>query len=141
MDPISLFGHLKTSDGSDGYKSLKIRVIPCNQHAYYDEKNQFTIDEKCNSDLKEQRDAIGSSIEIRLLYNQQKFDPTMFGKDKIVKESKLKTFRFVPSEPSQTVLGIQQLKIEDETDLVQFGQTDEQTIYRINELYSEESKM
>ena len=50
MDPISLFGHLTTSDS---FKSLKIRVIPCNQHAYYDEKNQFTIDEKCNSDLKE----------------------------------------------------------------------------------------
>ena len=39
MDPISLFGHLKTSDGSDGYKSLKIRVIPCNQHAYHNENN------------------------------------------------------------------------------------------------------
>ena len=61
---------------------------------------------------------------MRVLYNYERFDPKKYGNEKIVKESGMNIMQFNPRSPSYIFLRFMMQELEDETDLIQFGQTD-----------------
>ena len=93
-DSISLYGH---DWNEEEIQYIDINLLPCNQRSYGGELDYFTVSDKCNSDLNAQQDFIGGNIVFNVLYNQEKFDPTRFEKDKIVQESKIAYYHFNPS--------------------------------------------
>ena len=58
---------------------------------------------------------------MRVLYNNERFEPTKYGPDRIIRESTMKQTRFDPKNPSYIYLDILTHEIEDETDFIQFG--------------------
>ena len=58
---------------------------------------------------------------MRILYNGERFDPTKYGEDRIIKESSMTTMQFNPRTPSYVNLKLMIQEIEDEIDLIQFG--------------------
>ena len=61
---------------------------------------------------------------MRVLYNAESFDPKEYGEDKITKTSAMSIMQFDPRVPSYVFLKFMMQELEDETDLIQFGQTD-----------------
>ena len=55
---------------------------------------------------------------MRVLYNEQRFDPTKYGDEKIIKESAMNRMQFNPRTPSQVYLNLMMKEMEDETDLL-----------------------
>ena len=53
-----------------------------------------------------------------LLHNNERFDPTKFDEDKIVKESIIKQLQFNPQSPAWTSFDIEMQELEDETSFV-----------------------
>ena len=61
---------------------------------------------------------------MRILYNHERFNPKKYGDERIVKESGMSIMQFDPRIPSYVYLKFMMQELEDETDLIQFGQTD-----------------
>ena len=77
----------------------------------------------CNRDPYKQLESFDSYLNMRILYNEERFDPTKYGDDKIIKEStmgKMK-FDFNFEYPDQLNLKLMQQELEDETGMLQFG--------------------
>ena len=55
---------------------------------------------------------------MRILYNEERFDPTKYGDDKIIKESAMFEMQFNPRSPSYLFLNFLMKEIEDEIDLI-----------------------
>ena len=55
---------------------------------------------------------------MRIFYNIERFDPTKYGDEKIVKESVMSEMQFDPRSPSYVPFDIMVQEIEDETDLI-----------------------
>ena len=69
---------------------------------------------------------------MRILYNKERFDPTKYGDDRIIKESGMSKMQFDPRSPSFLMLNFMLQELEDETDYIQFGQIDEIKYHQIN---------
>ena len=94
-------------------------MAPCNYlHTESDE-----VDEKCNTDPEKQLDSFDRYLYARILYNEERFDPTKYGDDKIIKESTMSKmkFDFNIEHPELINLKLMQQELEDETDMLQFG--------------------
>ena len=94
-------------------------MAPCNyRHTESDE-----VDEMCNRDPYKQLESFDSYLNMRILYNEERFDPTKYGDDKIIKESTMSKmkFDFNFEYPEQLNLKLMQQELEDETDMLQFG--------------------
>ena len=82
---------------------IDVALVPCN--FIYDkliEDPTATVPEYCNNNSTEQFEYLTSSISLMLLYNNERFDATKFGDDKIVRESLIKQQQFDPKLPSWT---------------------------------------
>ena len=55
---------------------------------------------------------------MRILYNDERFDPKKYGDDKIVKESGMSIMQFDPRIPSYLFLKFMMQELEDETDMI-----------------------
>ena len=129
-DPFQIFGN---SEFSSNYKVLEAILAPCNYlHKEIDPKGVYSIGEECNTDPEEQFKYLSSSLEMRILYNRERFDPVEYGGDKIIRESALSTQQFNPRDPSYMFHNIQIQETEDETDFIQFGQTDQIDYLQLN---------
>ena len=63
-------------------------MIPCNYiHDDIEKNTTATVPEDCIIDKELQFEYLTSSISLMLLYNNERFDATKFGDDKIVRES------------------------------------------------------
>ena len=70
---------------------------------------------------------------MRILFNKETFDPTKFGDDdKIIRESALSTMQFNPRSPAYVYHNLKMHELEDETDYLQMGQTDESEYVDMN---------
>ena len=78
----------------------------------------MTDSSSCVSDPEKQFEYLSSSLQMRVLYNEQRFDPTKYGDEKIIKESAMNRMQFNPRSPSQVYLNLMMREIEDETDLL-----------------------
>ena len=61
---------------------------------------------------------------MRILYNEELLDLKNHGDDVLIRESKMHTMQFNPKAPSFAYLHLMQEVLDDESDLIQFGQTD-----------------
>ena len=59
-----------------------------------------------------------------MLYNHERVDYEKFGDDKLIQESKIVNMQFNPRNPSWTEYTIQPKELEDETNVLQFGQVE-----------------
>ena len=58
------------------------------------------------------------------MYNRERFDLTEYGDKRIIRESTIMTKLLSPHTPSWFFSHLKFQEVEDETDLVQFGQVD-----------------
>ena len=70
-----------------------------------------------------------SAAEVYILFNQERFDLTEYGNKRIIKESTIIKKWAPPHTPSYFMSHLKLQEIEDETDLVQFGQVDNLEYY------------
>ena len=49
-----------------------------------------TVPDECETDSEKQFEYLGTSLQMSILHNQERFDPLEYGDTKIVKESYLK---------------------------------------------------
>ena len=83
-DDILLYG----KDKDVNHQYIDIAMVPCNYiHDEMDKNTTATVPEYCNTDSTQQFEYLTSSISLMLLYNNERFDATKFGDDKIVRES------------------------------------------------------
>ena len=59
---------------------------------------ELSIHPDCNTDYGAQRDYIGVSIYLDILYNSERLDLQKFGQETIIKESKIQSQAFRVSE-------------------------------------------
>ena len=64
-----------------------------------------------------------------MLINYDRFEQTEYGENSVVKESKIMTTRFSAEEPGLFNLQSDKWELNDETDLVQLGQSTVTDIY------------
>ena len=70
------------------HQYIDIAFLPCNYiHDEMDVNTTWTVPEDCIVDKEKQFEYLSSSISLMLLYNNERFDATKFGDDKIVRES------------------------------------------------------
>ena len=82
------------------------------------DKKGLTVSDECEYDPEKQFKYLGPSLQMRVLYNRERFDPTEYGDDKFVKESQISSMQFNPRSPSFVFLNLMMQEIEDETDLI-----------------------
>lgn len=100
-------------------------MYPCN-FRYTD---QEVVGEECIADEKAQKDYLSSNLHFIMLWSGESFSQNSFGEQSLTKQSKFYTKQIDSSYP-QWMEGIPMLNsIEDETDYLQFGQTDEHEFY------------
>ena len=58
------------------------------------------------------------------MYNRERFDLTEYGDKRIIKESTIITKQMQSHTPSYFLSNLKRQEVEDETDLIQFGQID-----------------
>ena len=94
-------------------------MAPCN----YLNTESDEVDEKCNRDPRKQLDSFDRYLYARILYNEERFDPTKYGDDKFIKESTMskRKFDFNFEYPDELNLKLMMQELEDETDMLQFG--------------------
>ena len=97
-------------------------MTPCN---FLDETEWGTpISDECITDPEQQFEYLSTSMQMRLLYNEEHFNPTEYGDEKKIRQSNMSVMQFNPRTPSYVYLNFQKQEVEDETDLIQFGQTE-----------------
>lgn len=100
-------------------------MSPCNYlHKEFDPAG-LPVSEECIYDRDAQFEYLGPSIRMRILYTEEKFVPFEYGEDKILGETVFREMQFNPRKPSYLGYDLQYEELEDETDLIQFGQTDQ----------------
>ena len=107
-------------------------MAPCNYLHKVVDPEGLEVNEKCISDPEAQFEYLSSSLQMRILYNGERFDPTKYGEDRIIKESSMTTMQFNPRTPSYVNLKLMMQEVEDEIDLIQFGQADLTEHYQLN---------
>ena len=100
---------------------LELLLLPCIE----DLENGVCV----NRTLEEIKEYIGSP-DVLIYYNFERFDVTDFDRDtKIHKESVVKNQQFSVDVPTFINSNIHLNVVEDEIDLLQFGQHDEETFF------------
>ena len=97
---------------------LEAILAPCNYLHKERSEEGLEVDEQCIYDSAQQFEYLSSSLNMRILYNTERFDPTKYGDDKIIKESLMSEMQFNPHTPSFVGLNFLKTDIEDETDLI-----------------------
>ena len=64
-------------------------------------------------------------IQILVLFNNQRLDPTQFGDTSVVNEAKLFKQQISETEPNYVKFDVQMNTLDDETSYLQWGQTEE----------------
>ena len=70
---------------------------------------------------------------MRMLYNNEHLETQNFSDDEIVKESIIDAMQFNPRIPSFLYNDVQVREVEDETELIQFGQTKQIDYVNLNQ--------
>ena len=108
----------------NNYKELEFFYVPCN---YVLNEFGYTGDsvyEKCIPDLESQLQYLGPLI-IPMYFNEEVLVTDNFGQESIKRYSKILYNQINEQKPSYFSFDLQTTHLEDETDLVQFGNTDE----------------
>ena len=75
-------------------------------------------------DPEKQKQYLRNVPVLQILYNQERFNPDKYGDERIVKESTFLRALMPSNAPSLMMTHLSLAEIEDEADLVQFGQTE-----------------
>lgn len=116
-DPYLIYG----STHETNYQLLEFIMTPCNYaHKEFSEVG-LEVGEECIRDRDQQLEYLTSTLNLRILYNEEIFDPTLFNEDKHVRFSNILHWKFNPARPSFVPFTIREQELEDDTALIQFG--------------------
>ena len=73
---------------------------------------------ECNYNFKEQLEYLTSSLNLIVLYNNERFEAHLYGDKKIVKESVITQWSLNPASPSWLPFFVEIEELEDETALL-----------------------
>ena len=122
LDPFLLIGAWSTTKS---WQSLEFLVTPCNaKHTNGDKQGTFTVDKECDPDPQEQLKYTSTAATIQVLVNQKRFDPQKYGNERIIEESVILENWMNPEIPQWFFSNLQLQEVEDETEFIQFGQTE-----------------
>ena len=68
-------------------------------------------------------------VRLLFLYNNERLDPEKFDDDKIIKESRMSYLQFEPRTPNWVMLKVNENSLDDETSVLQYGQSEESVFY------------
>ena len=80
-------------------------LSPCN----YKDVTEWgsPISDECITDPEQQFEYLGNEIFMRLLYNEERFNPTEYGDEKKIKQSAMSEMQFNPRSPAFVYLNFQ----------------------------------
>ena len=132
--PYEIFGREKDSD----YQRLEAILTPCNYIHDYISQFGDSISPECKIDREKQFEYL-DIIQLVVLYNYERLRAEKFDGSQIVKESIITTSQVNPRVPNWTALNFQVNQLQDETELIQYGQTSVKNYYHINKQPAESS--
>lgn len=96
-------------------------MAPCNLRHTDNSSDGLPVADECINDPKQQLDYLGSAISLKLLFNEEIFDPSRFDEAKITRQSRIVNKQMSPARPSYQTIEFENSELEDDTALLQFG--------------------
>lgn len=127
-EALQLYG----SEAKGDFSALDVAVIPCHMKETLIGREVDNIPTNCNRDQEELAKYLSNSYNLLTLYNTKDFQIDQFGVSKLKKKSAFFQNQLAPMMPTWVETFIEAWRLSDETNLIQFGGSDENYFHKVD---------